>query len=197
MTYNEAGNPRLIAFVEKELKLRLTQAGMQSFTGQIGSLVFEDGLSLTDVPAREAVRMSAVMGAMWEDGTSPSPAHALLATVSQAAPVVAPLSRGEDVPEVPALAERPEPVLEPKATPVLEVAPELLRAMLPVATYEELVQIADEKGIAGLRAIAEPLGIKGRKVVELIDALAARFELKPAQAEPAEPVVEAPVVTGA
>ncbi|MCY1555013.1 hypothetical protein D9M68_916320 [compost metagenome] len=69
--------------------------------------------------------------------------------------------------------------------------------MLPVATYEELVQIADEKGIAGLRAIAEPLGIKGRKVVELIDALAARFELKPAQAEPAEPVVEAPVVTGA
>lgn len=35
-------------------------------------------------------------------------------------------------------------------------------------TAEELAAIADEHGIAGLREIAEPLGIKGRSINELI-----------------------------
>ncbi|TSP13948.1 hypothetical protein [Cupriavidus campinensis] len=171
------------------MKIRLTQAGMQGFTGQMGSLVFQDGLSVGDVPVREAVRMAAVMGAVWEDGTSPSPAQALIASVNLEAPVVAPLERGVDVePQTPLAPQAPAPVNAEPATVEM-----LSRLMSPFATYEDMVKLADEKGIAGLREIAEPLGIKARKVVDLLDALAAKFELKPAVTElVAEPVGEVP-----
>lgn len=41
-------------------------------------------------------------------------------------------------------------------------------------TAEQLEKIADEQGIAGLRAIAEPLGIKARSIAELIKELSAQ-----------------------
>jgi len=40
-------------------------------------------------------------------------------------------------------------------------------------TREELEVIADKNGISGLRAIAKPLGIKGRGIDELIDEITA------------------------
>lgn len=58
-----------------------------------------------------------------------------------------------------------------EAGTVKEPVPEAPAA--PAYSKAELEVIADEKGIKGLRAIAEPLGIKGTSITELISEILA------------------------
>lgn len=130
------------------MKLVITEPGFKGYTGQMGVLEFVDGISTTDVLPHDAIRMSAVMGFEWEDGTPASVAQHLLDRFGNPAETV----------EVKTAAPEPQVPVE-AAKPVVQY------------TAEQLADIADKSGIAGLRDIAEPLGLKGNSINGLIAAI--------------------------
>lgn len=142
------------------MKLRLTAPGWETYTGQMGVMFFENGLSTTDVLPLDAVRVAGVIGAEWEDGTPANVSQIYLDNAHTAAPSE---TAAEAVPE--AVAETTvEPVRDAKTY-----------------TEDELAAIADENGINGLREIATPLGVKGNSIRGLINGI-----LKTAAAPKAE-----------
>lgn len=132
------------------MKLRLTAPGWLTYTGQMGVIFFENGLSVGDVLAVDAVRVAGVIGAEWEDGTPANVSQIYLDNLQTEAAIM----KDNREPEAPVIAETP-------------------RETAPGATYteEQLAEIADKSGIAGLREIADPLGIKGNSIAGLVAAI--------------------------
>lgn len=148
------------------MKIRLTQPGWENYTGQMGIVLFENGVSVEDVPRVQAMRISASMFCESEDGESLSITQDIITANHNEAPVM-PDNLGVDTsvePEVPAPAENP--VVPPVSETEQVDGPK-------VYTVAALEAIADEHGIAGLRVIADPLGIKSRSVQGLLDELIA------------------------
>jgi hypothetical protein len=150
------------------MKIRLTQPGYESFTGQMGTVFFENGLSTTDVRPNDAVRMAAQFLCEWEDGSTASVAqsildhsHATVHTIGVAQNADQALSA-----ETAYAARLAGAELQPDGT----------EAPAHRYTEDELAAVADKDGIKGLRAIADPLGIKGNAIAELIRAILARQE---------------------
>ncbi len=140
------------------MKLRLTGAGFENFTGQMGVIFFEDGLSTGDVHPNEGKRVAGVIGAQWEDGS-----HANVGDIYAAsADVAAPTQEEQDAAKE-ALSE---------ATVVAE------QAAAAAYTADELAEIADKQGIEGLRAIGDPLGVKAKSIQALIDGILAKAGAK-------------------
>lgn len=133
------------------MKLRLTQAGFEKYTGQMGVVMFKDGLSEGDVLPIDAIRISAAIGADWEDGSPANVGDMYLNNMDS-----------------PAFVGRPEveQAAEEKSEPVQAPAPSGT-----TYTKDDLAKIADAEGIAGLRAIADPAGVKGTSIVGLIEAI--------------------------
>ena len=129
------------------MKLKLTAPGWENFSGQMGVNFFEKGLSTADVLPFDARRISGVITCEWEDGSSPSVAQSILNNANTAAP------DASDSPAAP---------VGDSTTPMTSG---------PIWTEEELGELADKEGIAGLRAIAEPAGIKSKSVQGLIEAI--------------------------
>ncbi|MGQ1580351.1 hypothetical protein ACT42A_18710 (plasmid) [Acinetobacter baumannii] len=50
------------------MKLKLTGAGFENYTGQMGVVFFENGLSKYDVMPNDAIRIASTIGAVWENG---------------------------------------------------------------------------------------------------------------------------------
>lgn len=134
------------------MKLRLTQAGFENYTGQMGVVMFKDGLSENDVLPIDAIRISAAIGADWEDGSSANVGEMYLNNMD------APAFVGDS---------NPSELAAPVETPVQVTAP----TNGTTYTRDELAKIADADGIGGLRAIADPIGVKGTSIVGLIDAI--------------------------
>lgn len=134
------------------MKLRLTQAGFENYTGQMGVVMFKDGLSEGDVLPIDGIRISAAIGADWEDGSAANVGDMYLNNM--------------DSPAFVGSGSREEPAI---------VEPQAKTAQAPTdgVTYskDDLAKIADAEGIAGLRAIADPLGVKGTSIVGLIEAI--------------------------
>lgn len=138
------------------MKLKLTQAGFETYTGQMGVVMFEDGLSVGDVLAIDAIRISAAIGAEWEDGSAANVGEMYLNNMHSPAHV-----GGNDINEM------SMPVEEPtgKNAPVPEGT-----EVVAESTYTEdsLADVADKEGIAGLRTIADTMSVKGTSIVGLI-----------------------------
>lgn len=134
------------------MKLRLTQAGFEKYTGQMGVVWFENGLSTTDVSPIDGIRISAAIGADWEDGSAANVGDMYLNSM--------------DVPAYVGMADRP---IEPPAAQERSVTPPAVAG--EAYSEEQLAKIADEKGISGLRAIGDPLGVKGTSIVGLISGI--------------------------
>lgn len=116
---------------------------METYTGFLSDIEFEDGVSLEDVTKMQAQRIAgAISMVMEEGGLDPSAA--------------AELTRFK--------LSQPQPEFE---------ADEEIVAAKKVFdfTEETLMDIADNKGIAGLREFAEPYGVKSNSIMGLIDAL--------------------------
>lgn len=139
------------------MKLRLTQAGFETYTGQMGVVMFKDGVSETDVLPIDAIRISAAIGAEWEDGTAANVGEMYLNNMHSPAHV-----GGNDINEmsmpVEGTADKTE--TQPEGT---EVVSEVTKY-----TEESLAAIADKEGIAGLRTVADSLSVKGTSIVGLI-----------------------------
>lgn len=148
------------------MKIRLIQPGFERYNGQMGVHFFEEGLSVADVRDQDAVRMSAVMLCEWEDGSSANVAQSILDNANTAAPVYSTKGDGSDHD---AAADR---VAQRAA--VVESAVSADKPRTSTFSAEQLEAIADKSGIKGLREIADPLGLKGTSIKELIDSILKR-----------------------
>lgn len=155
------------------MKVRLTQSGFETYTGQMGVMFFEDGLSTTDVSLNDAIRLSAVMSASWENGESVSIAQRLIDEADTGAPIMRQI--GDEAGDVTSEAsESDESLVEEVASEdgsTEEEASPATKASENAYTAEELAAIADKDGINGLREIAEPHGIKNNSIRGLIEAI--------------------------
>lgn len=143
------------------MKIQLTEPGYEQFTGHFGVVEFLDGTSVGDVSQGEAALLASLVQVRTIDGVNPSPAQAILDSYGdQLAAATQPT-----VAELP-----PEPVAERRAY-----------------TMEELAEAADKGGIKAVRAIADPLGIKGQSIAEIIGKIVAA---NPVDAPAAEPAAE-------
>jgi hypothetical protein len=151
-------------------KIRLTQPGFEHYTGQMGVLVFEDGLSTSDVSENDARRMGAVMRCEWENtGADPGNAQRLLDNLNTPAPVFVADGQGTD--------HDSEAALTASKVQEVERIEDIPKTSETKWSQEQLEAIADKDGIKGLRAIAEPLGIKGTSIRELIREILAGHQL--------------------
>lgn len=148
-------------------RVRLLKDAWNQFTGEFAGVRFKDGVSLDLVTEVTADRIAALMICEDENGVLLGKAYReqrhRVAEVQQNA-VRRTLA---DV-----MAEQPE--LDPAAQDVAAVvdanAQAALQAM-PMRSYDELMNVADTKGIAGLREIGDALGVKGRAIPDLIASI--------------------------
>jgi hypothetical protein len=138
------------------MKLRLTQGGFENYTGQMGVVWFENGLSTTDVLPIDGIRISAAIGATWEDGTAANVGDMYLNSM--------------DVPAHVGMGTINTMSFEPVA-PVPQQSETKAVASGETYTEESLAKIADEKGITGIREVADQFGVKGTSIVGLIAAI--------------------------
>ena len=141
------------------MKLRLTQPGYETYTAQMGVIFFENGLSTADVKPVDAVRIAAQFLCEWEDGTTASVAQSIL-DHAHATTLTIPQVQNADE----ALAQAATDAGAVASTNEAAGGEKLY-------TENQLSEIADKSGIKGLRSIAEPLGIKGHSIAELIKAI--------------------------
>jgi len=155
------------------MKLRLTQAGFETYTGQMGVVMFKDGLSESDVLPIDAIRISAALGAEWEDGTAANVGEMYLNNMHSPAFV-----GGDDINSMSMPVEGEEAPVKAKSQKKTEAkqteekpTTEGITTEVKVYTYQELSDIADTKGINGLREVGEPMGVKGTSIVGIIEAI--------------------------
>ena len=134
------------------MRLKLIEKGWDSYEGDIGGITFVNGESIDHVSRADADRIACVMRTEIIDGEY-TPINEAIVDRNIAAPVKEPLRTvtQEEHDDEAALRRG-------KARPVPAV----------LYTREELEAIADEKGIAGLREIAEPIGVRDRSISGLI-----------------------------
>jgi hypothetical protein len=155
-------------------RIKITEKGWENYTGLFGMASFENGVSVDPLPESMADRISANVSTVEidDDGAEELQAGAaarLVGGATLAAPVV------------PAL---PNPTTEEVALEQKQIAEEAGRAPAKFYDVEELQQIADEKGIKGLRLVAEPWGVRDRSIPALIK------EILKAQAESQKKLAE-------
>jgi hypothetical protein len=142
--------------------LKIVSKGWTGYTGGLGTVTFKNGVSTEPVPRRIADRLAAVTQMIEVDAegneiTAAGIAHRLVTETPGRAPVKGPLARQTE-------AERAE-----------EERLDMLRKEKAPAskfyTAGELEVVASEKGLKGLREIADPWGVKDRSIPGLIAAI--------------------------
>lgn len=181
------------------MHIKLVEPGFQSYTGLLGEIEFEEGLSVESLSRAQADRIASSIRVETVEGEGVGSAHDMLDRSHQAE-IAEPLETQEqiDIREDNAETERQlNELAELNADgPVQDGAPSTLAGDLtpeapveqeasdaPVEnavvepakhTAESLGLIADEKGIQGLREIAEALDVKGNSIAKLIEGILAK-----------------------
>lgn len=128
------------------MKVKITQGGWQTFCGHLGQVLFENGVSVEDISKGDAAFLAGILQ-IEEVGTghNPSISQKILDEYGNSAKVETQVQ------------------VETKPVENSDVA----------YTKESLEQIADTKGIKGLREIGDELGVKGQSITELIEKILA------------------------
>lgn len=138
--------------------IKIAAPGWETYTGFFGMVEFKDGVSVYPVPDLLADRVAAVIETVRIDPEGAESqagiAARLVANAHLEAEVLTDLERQS---EEEAAAER-------EIDRVEAARPTVAR----LYSVEELHAIADEKGIAGLREVAQPLGVRDRSIPGLI-----------------------------
>jgi hypothetical protein len=130
-------------------RIRMIDTSFANLTGEFGGVEFVDGLSTREVTTIEAMRIAGCVRAELVDGTNPSIAQIIIDSKNAA--------MSTDM--------------------VREVTPEgnlVVPVPAKIWTEKELEEIADEKGIAGLREIGDTLDVRSNSIPKLISAIIAR-----------------------
>lgn len=128
------------------MKLKLVES-LVGYTGYMGSVEFVDGVSVRDVSMVESNIIAALTPVNWiKDGKDIGRAEMVSVAFDEAAPVIA----------------------SAKSVPSAEPAP-----VVKTLKYDraELEEIADRKGLSGLRAIGNEYGVKAKSIPALIDSI--------------------------
>lgn len=133
------------------MKVRIVEPALSGYTGMLYQISFTDGVSNRELTDQEVSMIGAAMRVENLDGDQVGAAvdHMRRYDVTLDKAVQ---KNAETVEAIHEAAEEEAPAAKDK----------------PSFTREELEAIADAEGIAGLRAVADPLGIKGRSINELI-----------------------------
>lgn len=124
------------------MHIKLVEPGWETFSDYLGFTLFQDGVSVEQVSPNEAARLASIVRIETLDGHNPSPAQKILDNWSAPMGVATSLT-ADQLPQGPIVAGKSW-------------------------TVDELSAVADEKGIKGLREIADPLNIKGTGIADLI-----------------------------
>jgi len=131
-------------------RLRIEQAGWAGYTGHFGTVLFQDGVSVDAVTWQEQQRLGGLIMVVSAEENE----------IDHQVGPSAELVRGRDLVHSEAMvAGTDTAVTTPDGS--TKLSGELL-------SREELEDIADRKGIAGLRDVAKAWNVKGRSVSELI-----------------------------
>lgn len=174
------------------MKIRFTRPQMQKFTGWMGRVEFENGVSVNDVSDAEARLLAALTPVEFVEGGQAGANAEYERRKSASMPVVGERERGttqeragEETPtnatfappekksdEVDDLAKQVADLDDDETIVVDESAAATVAAEpAKVWTREELERVADEDGIKGLRTVGEPLGAKSTSIKGLINEI--------------------------
>lgn len=135
------------------MKIQLIEEGWENFTGDFGPIPFVNGISVDDVPPINAERLANLVKVRTIDGSNPSVAQRVLesGTMEMNGEMVFNFAEGTVDGSMSA----------PQEAPAVDTG----------WKRETLEAIADDEGIAGLRKISDPMGIKGTSIASLISAI--------------------------
>ncbi|WP_374335517.1 hypothetical protein [Methyloversatilis sp.] len=140
------------------MKLKFVQEGYEDFTGLFGVVNFENGVSTEDVSPLVAFRIAASVRVVDADTGLDI---GVLSEQGERWEKPVEIITYKSVAEVEAEAARQEKQDDVEVADVEKPAPQFY-------TREQLEQIADKEGIAGLRKIGDEYGVKGTSVAKLI-----------------------------
>lgn len=141
--------------------IRILQAGWLGHTGEFGGVQFTDGVSNEPVGRFEVDRIASLImieNCDGEVGVQVGPAKRALDGKLMTIPMLDPLET--------ATPEQLEALNKASAEAVAAS-----QVQIKLYTDEELMKVADEGGINGLREIAAPLNVKSRSIPDLITAI--------------------------
>jgi hypothetical protein len=175
--------------------IRLLEQGFTTFSGHLGEVEFENGVSVESLSRSQIDRIASSIRTESFEGEAVGSANDLLDR-SHEAPVVAPLATLEEEliaadaakteSELKELAElaaqeplqtgEPSSIADDSGAPAeVAEAPEASPGMIifakPIHTVESLGIVADTEGIQGLRDIAETFNVKGNSIAKLIEGI--------------------------
>lgn len=147
--------------------LKIVSKGWEGYNGHLNIITFKNGVSTTPVPQLIADRIAgavSVVACDAEGNTDENPAavgiqNRLVSESAARAPIAEPLTRMTDK----------EKSLEAK----LDAARSLTAPVEHLYTRAELEQIADEKGIKGVRVVGDAWQVKGKAIPVLINSILA------------------------
>lgn len=157
--------------------LRIIEPGFENYTGDLGDMWFENGVSSDVVSVREAERLACLMAVVVEgSGENPSATQRM---VNERTFTIEEMERASKVrasnqAKIDDIKQQAEEKAEKEIEKVLKQDQQI-----PVDydyTYESLSEIADKSGLKGLRDFAEPYGVRGKSVKHIIDSLLATKE---------------------
>lgn len=159
------------------MKLRLTGGSFANYTGQMGVVYFENGLSVHDVHPNDAIRIAGSIGAEWENGSPANVGDIYTQNMNTPAPSVEQMGGMESllavvgVPNADVAMKHSESVAHAKFEEEAPKAQPEPAAERVIYTAESLAELADEKGIVGLREVAKTFGVTGNSIALLIERI--------------------------
>ncbi len=145
------------------MKVRIVEPALSNYTGKMYEIGFTDGVSDRDLSEREVEIIGASMKVEDLEGhqVGAGVKHIQNRRVILGDAVQINLDISEGVNEMIGFETLGE----------LPFGEGIVLVDGPSYTREQLESIADDQGISGLREIAEPMGVTGRSIVELIDRI--------------------------
>lgn len=136
------------------MKIKLIEQGYDSFNGYFGTVLFENGVSVSDVSDAEARFFASILQVRCMDDSDPGAnSQYQNALLMEAKSVTMPTQA-----ELDKLARDSQPQ-------------EVKEESVVGYTREQLEEIADKSGINGLREIGDMLNVKGTSIAKLINAI--------------------------
>lgn len=166
------------------MKLRLTGAGFDRYTGQMGVVYFENGLSQQDVMPNDAIRIAGSIGAEWENGApanlgaiytqnlmTPAPDITQQSGLELLKSVTGHVNANQAQANADQVASMTTGIKKQDDAPVEKVATATANTAKQKYSKEALEEVADKDGIAGLREIGNELGVKANSITALIQEI--------------------------
>ena len=149
------------------MKIKIDEVGYEHFTSFLGVTEFVDGVSVNDVLPRQINLLAAIVRIVdAETGVQYGPGYEFDAVKDLKAVTEDVLLLTEAGQASAAKAE------QARLEELKQAQADEANGMKKISyTQADLEDVADKHGIAGLREIAEPLGIKGTSVAKLIEEI--------------------------